>query len=169
MADTLLILALPSFRSLWLFPISLISFSPNCWSHSWATQDLVQPFTRRVLMNAPKARWMTCAVHGMWFLNAGHSIPAASRVVCSLRLMEEFEEALSVEFPSKQSSVSSEQWKTSFKYPASRAHVCWPFTCHPQWAYEIEKKWAINLFERQLYFSQSPMFIPIIGNDWCYS
>ena len=30
MTDTLLILVLPSFRSLWLFPMSMISFSPDC-------------------------------------------------------------------------------------------------------------------------------------------
>ena len=68
MADTLLILALPSFWSLWLFPMSMLSFSPNYWSCSWASQDLVQPFSHRVLMNAHKASWMTCAMHGMWFL-----------------------------------------------------------------------------------------------------
>jgi hypothetical protein len=37
MADTLLILALPSFRSLWLFPMSMLSFSANCWSRSCAS------------------------------------------------------------------------------------------------------------------------------------
>jgi len=31
MADTLSILALPSLWSLWLFPLSMLSFSPNCW------------------------------------------------------------------------------------------------------------------------------------------
>jgi len=34
-ADTLLILALPSFRSLWLLPMSMLSFSPKCRSRSW--------------------------------------------------------------------------------------------------------------------------------------
>ena len=34
MAVKLLILALPYFRSLWLCPMSMLSFSPNCWSRS---------------------------------------------------------------------------------------------------------------------------------------
>jgi len=114
-ADTLLILALPSPRSLWLFPMSMLSFSPNCWSHSWASQNLVWPFTLRLLMNAPKASCMTCAMHGMWFLNASHSIQEASSVDCSLRIIEKFEGALSVVIPSKRPSVSSKQSSTSFK------------------------------------------------------
>jgi hypothetical protein len=31
---------------------------------------------------------MTCAMHGMWFLNAGHSIPEASSVNCSSHVIE---------------------------------------------------------------------------------
>jgi len=31
MADPLMILTLPSLRSLWLFPMSMLSFSPNYW------------------------------------------------------------------------------------------------------------------------------------------
>jgi len=88
MADTLLIRALPSFRSLPIFPMSMLSFSPNCWSRSWASQDLVQPFTPRLLMNAPKASCMTCAMHGMWFPNAGHLIPEALSVDCRLQVIE---------------------------------------------------------------------------------
>ena len=83
MADMLLILAMPSFRSLWLFTMSMHSFSPNCWSRSWVSQDLLKPFTLRLLMNSPKANCMTCAMYGMWFLNEGHSIAEASRVDCS--------------------------------------------------------------------------------------
>jgi len=60
---TLLILALPSFRSLWLLPMTVLSFSPHCWLRSWATQDLLRPFTSRLLMIAPNGSWMTCAMH----------------------------------------------------------------------------------------------------------
>jgi hypothetical protein len=35
LVNTLLILALPSFCSHWLFPMSVQSFSPHCWSCSW--------------------------------------------------------------------------------------------------------------------------------------
>jgi len=84
MADTLLIVALPTFRSLWLFPVSVLSFSPIWWSCSWASQNLVQPFTPRLLMNAPKASCVTCTMHSMWFLNAGHSILEASRGISGI-------------------------------------------------------------------------------------
>ena len=83
MANTSLILALPCFRSLWLFQMSMRSFSPKCWSRAWASQDLVWSFTPRVLMNAPKASCITCAMHAMWFLKAGHLIEEASSVNCS--------------------------------------------------------------------------------------
>jgi len=106
MADTLLILALPSFRSLCLFPMSMLSFSPNCWSHSWASQDLVWHISLRLLRNAPNASCMMCAMHGRWFLNAGHSILKASRVYCSSRVIDSFEEGLYVLIPSKTPSVS---------------------------------------------------------------
>jgi len=88
MADTLLILAFPSFRSLWRFPMSVLLFSPNCWSPSWASHDLVCPFTLRLLMNAPKASWMMCAIHGMRFRTACYSIPEASSVDCSFRVIQ---------------------------------------------------------------------------------
>jgi len=130
MADTLLIIALPSFRSLWLFPMSMLSFSPNCWLRWWASQDFLWPLTLRMLMNSPKASCMTCAMHCMWFLNAGHSIPEASSVDCSSRVMEYFWEALSVIIPRKRQSVISNQLSTSFKCMASLAPVCWPLTYH---------------------------------------
>jgi len=88
MADTLLILALPSFRSLWLFPMSMLSFSPNCRSHSWASQDSVRPFTPRLIISAPEASWMTRAMHGMWFLKSGHWIAEASSVDCNVSVIE---------------------------------------------------------------------------------
>jgi len=59
-------------------------------------------------MDAPKASWMTCPMHGIWFLNAGHSIPEASSVDSSSRVIEQFEEALSIVIPSKRPSVSSQ-------------------------------------------------------------
>jgi len=45
-------------------------------------------FTPRLLMNAPKASCMTCAMHGMWFLSAGHSIAEASSIDCSSRVIK---------------------------------------------------------------------------------
>ena len=130
MAHTIVIVALPSFRSLWLFPMSTLSFSPNCWSRWWASEDLVRHFTPRLLMNAPRASWMVRAMHGMWFLKAGNWIADASSVDCSSRVIEQCEEAVSVVIPSKQPSVSSKRSNTSFKCTASLAPVCWPFTYH---------------------------------------
>jgi len=156
MADTLLILALPSFRSLWLFPMSMLSFSPNCWSRSWASQDMVRPITPRLLMNAPNASCMPCAMHGVWFLNAGHSIPEASSVDYGSRVIEKFEEALSVVIPSKRPSVSSKRSSTSFNCIASLALVCWPLTYHPELAFEMGIVQAINLIESELNFTQWP-------------
>jgi len=66
----------------------LWAFSPNYWLHSGASQNWVQPFTHRLRMNAPRASCMTCAVHGMWFLDAGHSIPEVSTVDWSLPVIE---------------------------------------------------------------------------------
>jgi len=45
--------------------MSMHTFSPNCWSSSWASQDLVRLFTPRVLMNAPKASCKMSAMQGM--------------------------------------------------------------------------------------------------------
>jgi len=81
MAITLVILALPSFRSLWLFPTAMLSSSLNCWSHSSDSEDLVWPVTPTVLMNAPEASRLRCAINSMWFHNAGHSIPEASWLI----------------------------------------------------------------------------------------
>jgi len=88
MTDTRVILALPSLRSLLLVPMSMLSFSPNGWSRSWASEDLVWPFTPRLLTNTPQASWMTCAMHDMWFVNAGHTILEASKVNCNMGIME---------------------------------------------------------------------------------
>jgi len=118
-ANTSLILALPSFHSLWLCTMSVLLFSPNCWLHSWASQHLVWPLTTRLLMYAPKASWMTCAMHGMWFFIAGHIILEGSRGDCSSRVIELIDEASSVVIPSKWLSVSSKQSRTSFKCMAT--------------------------------------------------
>ena len=109
MADTLLVLALPSFWSPAQFPISMLSCSPNCLLHSWASQVLEKLFTPRLLMNAPNASWLTCAIHGMWFHNPGHRILEAWSIDCSSQVIEEFDEALSVAIPSKPPSESLNQ------------------------------------------------------------
>jgi len=168
MADTLLILALPSFRSLWLFPMSMLSFSPNCWSHAWASQDLVPLFTPWLLENALEASCMTCAMHGMWFLEAGHWIAEASSVDCNARVIEYFEEALSVVIPSKRLFISSKQSSTSFKGMASLAPVCWPCTYYPWLVFETGKELAINLINSKLNFTQCPVSIHIVSNDRRY-
>jgi len=168
MADTLLILALPSFRSLCLFPVSMLSLSPNCWSRSWASRDLLRPFTLCLLMNAPKASCMMCAMQGMWFLNAGHSISEASSVDCSSCVIELFEEALSLVIPSKWLSVSSKRSSTSFKCTAGLAPVCWPLTNHRWLACETGTEQAMNLIERELNFTQCPISIYIVSNNRRY-
>jgi len=127
-ADTLLIRALHSSWYCWLFLMSMLSLCPNCWSSSWAFQGLVQPFTLRLLKNAPKASWMACAMHGVWFLNAGQSIPEASRIDCHSLVIEWYEEPWSVAVPSKWPSVSSKRSKTSLKCTACLDSVCWPLT-----------------------------------------
>jgi len=114
MADTLLMPGLPSSRSLWLSPMSMLSFPPNWWWRSWASHNLFWPFTLNLLMNAPKASWKTCPMHGMWFLNAGHSIPVASRVNYRSRVIDSFEEAISVVITSKWPLVSGKQSRASF-------------------------------------------------------
>jgi len=59
-------------------------------------------------MNAPKASWMTFAMHGMWFRYAGNSIVEAWRVDWNSRVIEQVEVALSVIILSIRPSVS---WK----------------------------------------------------------
>jgi len=50
----------------------------------------------------------------MWFLNAAHSILEAAMVDGSSRVIEQFEEALSVLIPNERLSVSSKWSRTSF-------------------------------------------------------
>jgi len=91
-------------------------------------------------MNTSKASCMTCAMHGMWFHNAGHLIPEASSVNTSLRGIEYFDEALSVLIPSKVLAVSLKGSSTSFKFTVSLAPVCRPLTNHPELAFENTKE-----------------------------
>ena len=152
MADTLFILALPFFRSVCLFRMSVLSFSPNCWSHSWASHDLVRPFPLRLLMNAPKLSSMTCAIHGMWVPKSGHLIPEASRVDCSSQVIESFDDALSVVIPSKQPSASSKRPSTSSTCMGSLAPVWWPLTYYRQLAFALGNAVVINLIEHKCTF-----------------
>jgi len=165
MAYTLLILALSSFRSRWLFPISMLSFSPNCWSRSCASQDLVAPCTPRLLMNAPNASCMTCAMHVMWFHKAGHWIAEASRADCSSSVIEYFEEESLVSIPSTRLSASSKRSSTPFKCKASLAPVCWHLTYHPELAFEMGKGLGINVIEHELNFTQCPISILVVTKD----
>jgi len=168
MADTSLILALPSFRNLWLFPMAMLSISPNCWSRSWASQHLVEPFTLRLLMNTPNASCMTRAMHGMWFPNAGSSIPEAWSVGCSSHVIQSFAEALSVVIPSKRPSVSSKSSITSFQYLASFVPVLCSLTYHLSLVFGSREEYAINLVEREFNFPHCPISIHIIRNNQSY-
>jgi len=147
MADTFVIRALPSFQSLGLFPLSILSFCPNCWSRLWVSQDLMWPFTPRLLKNAPEASSMMCAMHGMRYLNAGHSIPEASSVYCISSVIELFDEAFSVVIPSNWPSVSSKRSCASFKCMASLALVWLPLIFHHWLVFKIRKEYAINLIK----------------------
>jgi len=44
-ADTLLIVALPSFRSLWVFPMCMLAFFTHCRSWLWDSRNSVLPST----------------------------------------------------------------------------------------------------------------------------
>jgi hypothetical protein len=129
---------------------------------------LVWPFTPKLLMNAPNASWVTCAIHGMWLCKAGHSIPEGSSDDCSSWVIEQFDEALSVVMASKRPLVSSKLSRTSFKCMASLAPVCWPLTYDCQLAFVIGKEVVINLIERKLHITQCPNLFHIVSNDWRY-
>jgi len=169
MSDTLLILALLCFRSLWLFLISMYSFSPNCWSRLSASQNVVQPFTSRLVINTPRARWMTCVTRDMWFLNVVLSIPGPSIVDCISLIIEQFEEAFEVVLPSTQPSKSSKGSRMCSNCMGTGAPVCWWLTSYASLAFEIGIVWAINLIKSELYFLQCPIAISIARNDWHYS
>ena len=168
MADTLLIDALPSCRGFWLFPLFVLSFSPNWWSHSGDPEDLARPVTPRLLMHAPKARCMMSGMHGIWFLNAGHWIAEASSVYCSSRVIESFEEVLSVVIPSKWQSVHSKQSSMPFKCTATLPRVCWPLIYHSELVFETGIEQAINLIESELNYIYYPISIHIVSNARCY-
>jgi hypothetical protein len=168
MADTRLNLVLPKVRSVWRYLISMLSFSPICWSCSLVTHDLLRHYTPWLRMNAPTASGMTCTVHGMWFLNAGHSILESSSVDYSLQVIELFQEVWSVVIPSKQPSVSSKQSSMPFKCTASLPSVCLPLTYHPVLAFETRIEQAMNLIESKLYFRQCMILILIVISDRRY-
>jgi len=149
-ANTLLILALPSFRSLWLFPLSMLSFSPDCWLLSWASQDKVRPFPPRLLMKATKVCCITYAMYPKWFLNAGHSIRESSTIHYSTLVIECFEKTLSVVLPSNWPSVSSIPSRTSFNCVASLGPVCGPLPYHAELAFKRGKEQVIYLIQRAL-------------------
>jgi len=88
MADIVLILSSPSFSSLWLIPMSMLPYSPNCWSQSWGLRNLVPHFTPWPPMIVHTANGMTRSRHGKWFLNAGHLITEVTVVDCSSVGME---------------------------------------------------------------------------------
>jgi hypothetical protein len=165
MADTVLILVLPYCRNVWLCSLSLLAFSPNCWSWTLDSQDLVCLWTPRLLMNTTKASSMTCTMHLMRYVNVGHSMPEASREVWTSQDIEEFEETLFIVIPKKCPSISSKQSRTSFHCLSSRAAVCWPLTWSPHWTFEIGKEWAFDLREWQLNVTQCAMSIHILRND----
>jgi len=115
-------------------------------------------------MHAPKARCMTCGMHGIWFLNAGHWIAEASSVDCSSCVIESFEEVLSVLIPSKRQLVHSKQSSMPFKSTATLAPVRWPLIYHPEIVFEMGIEQAINLIESELNFIYYPISINIVSN-----
>ena len=130
-AEAQLIVALPSFRSLRLFPMTTHSFSLNCWLGSWAFQDLGRLFTPWLPMNVRKSSWRAGAMHGTWLLNAVHkSIPEASSFDCSWHAIEEFRNALSVVIASKWPFVSLTQFSMCYNYTASLVLTSWPVNYH---------------------------------------
>ena len=68
--------------------MAVLSFTTNCSSHALASQDLLRPWTPRLLMDALKTSCMPCAMQGMWFPKAGHAIPEASIVAYRSRVIE---------------------------------------------------------------------------------
>jgi hypothetical protein len=124
-ANTLLILALPFFRSLWQFPVSVVQFPPNWWWRLCTSPDLVRTCPPIQPINALKASCMTCVLHGIWFLIGGHRIQEASRVDCSFQEIKELEEALPIIILRTWPSVSPNWSSTSIIYMASLAPICW--------------------------------------------
>jgi hypothetical protein len=65
--------------------------------------------------------------------------------------------------------MSSKRSNTSSQCTASLSPVCWPFSKHPQLAFEKGKEQQIDLIESELNFAQAPIWIHIVSNDWRYS
>jgi len=130
MADTLLILALPSFRSFWLSPMSMLWLSPNCWSRSPDSKDLVRPLHRdRSGMHLKPAGWLApCMVCGSSKQPTGLSRP---RVLIAARVSSKnFKTVLSVVISCKRPAVHSKRSSTTMKCMASLTAVRLPLTDH---------------------------------------
>jgi hypothetical protein len=128
----------------------------------------VRLFTPWLPVNAPEASWMRCTMHGRWFLNAGHSMPEASRVGSNSQVIEEFEKVWLVEIPRKQLLVSSKRLRTSFQYLASCAPLCWLLTCHLYLTFAQWIRQAIKFIENELNFAQRSFSIHIANNSRSY-
>jgi hypothetical protein len=150
MAGTWLILALTSFRSLGLILVSIHSLPPNDWSCGWASRVSVRSFTPRLLMNGPKASCMSCALHGLWLLNAGQPIAVDSSVDGSSCVDEWFEEASSVVISWKPPLVCSTPSITCLIHSALQASVFWPLTYHRLLTLNIVKEHANTLSKSEL-------------------
>jgi len=168
MANSLLIPELPSLRRLWLFPISIVSFSPHCRSYPWGFQDLVRPSISRMLMNAHNASWTLCAIHGMQILIADDSILEASRFDCSSRVIKQVEGALLTVISGTWLPVCSKQWRTSFICMTSLAPSSSPLTNHAKLAFNIGTEYTLNLIISELNFLQLRGLIHISNNDLHY-
>jgi hypothetical protein len=107
-------------------------------------------------------------MHGMWFLNAAHSVAESSGDNCSSRVIEYFEEALSVLVPNNQPSVSSNRLRMFFNRAASLVPVSCLFTYDTELAFATAKAQAINIIESDLYLMQCPIWIHIVSNDRGY-
>jgi hypothetical protein len=110
---------------------------------------------------------MTCAIRAIWLLNASHLHAETSSVDCSSRIIELFEEVLSIFVSCKLQSVSSKRSSTPLECTASLAPVCRPLTYHPWLAFETRKDQAVNLIECELNCVQCGILIPIVSNDHC--
>jgi hypothetical protein len=79
-ADNLLILLLPYFRSFWLSTISVFSISPDCWSHWSPSEGVLSPITLRLLMNVHNVSCIMWTAHGMYHLITTNRILKGWRV-----------------------------------------------------------------------------------------
>jgi hypothetical protein len=168
MVNTVLILLLPSACSLCLFPMSMCWFAPNSCLRSWASKDSVRSFTPRLPKNEHKGRCIVCAMHGMLFLNAGHSSPKGSSNDCSTHVIEWFQEVLSVVIACEQQSVRSKRSFTFFKCTACLATGCWSLPHQHYLEFQTTNDFAIKLIECVSYLIQCTILIDKGSNDCRY-